>query len=92
VSKAPSFRAGAEAVQGHHQVTIFIRDPQNVATKLSNVFDVNFTTDDPAEVAQLTLDLVMLGNQPPGQYLIDVKWDNESLTSIPLQIQKGAQA
>lgn len=81
-------RAG-DLKEGRHEVTLSVRNPAGQETKLPHSpFPVNFAMDDPAESAQFTIGFVMPSNQPAGLHWIDVKWDGELLTSIPLKLQR----
>ena len=77
----------AGSLSGQHEVAIVIRNPEGRETHYPTKFPVNFRLNDPAEGAQLIARIVMPGNTPAGLYWIDVLWDGEKLTSIPLKLE-----
>ena len=55
---------------------------------LTQPFAVDYAMNDPAEGAQLKLQFLLTGDNPDGLYWIDVRWDGESLTMMPLRLQE----
>lgn len=75
-------------VTGPHEVSMVVRNPTGKETPFPQAFPVNFALNDKAEGAQIVVQFVMPGNAPAGLYWIDVHWDGEPLTSIPLKLVK----
>jgi len=83
----------AGTVTGKHEMSFRVRNPEGKETPFPDKFPVNFAMNDPAEGANATIRFVMPANANPGLYWIDVLWDGESLTSIPLKLvrESGSQ-
>jgi hypothetical protein len=73
-------------VTGEHKLTLNVRNPNEKVTNVPNVLNVNFEKNDPAESAILKARFMMPSETQSGLYWIDVVWDGEVLTSIPLKI------
>ena len=76
-------------VTGQHEVSMVVRNPEGKETPFPEAFPVNFALKDKAEGAQFVVQFVMPGDAPAGLYWIDVRWDGEPLTSIPLKLVKA---
>jgi hypothetical protein len=76
-------RAGA--VSGQHKLSLVMRNPDGKEKEMGQ-FPVNFALNDPVEAAQIKARFVMAGDNPSGLYWIDVVWDGEALTSIPIRL------
>lgn len=73
---------------GRHEVSMAVRNPNGKETPFPQTFPVNFALNDKAEGAQFVVQFVMPADAPGGLYWIDVRWDAEALTSIPLKLVK----
>ena len=79
-------------VSGQHEISLIIRNPEGKETRYPQTFPVIFAKNDPAEGAQLIARFVMPGNTKSGLYWIDVLWDGDVLTSIPLKLIRESES
>jgi hypothetical protein len=82
----------AGSVSGKHEMSIVVRNPDGKKTPFPQKFPVDFKANDPAEGATLNIRFVMPGDAKSGLYWIDVLWDGEALTSIPLRLAKESES
>jgi hypothetical protein len=75
-------------VTGPHTMAIAVRDPENNERVVAQHIPVEFKLDDPAETFVVNLKLVMPNNAPTGRYWINVLWDSELLTKIPVTVHR----
>lgn len=80
-------RAGK--VTGKHELSIVVRNPDGEERRFPDK-TVEFTLGDPAEAAVVSIKLLMPNNAKRGRYWIDVLWDGEALTRIPVSLLEGA--
>jgi methyl coenzyme M reductase subunit C len=79
-------------VRGKHEMRVRLRNPAGKPTDLPQRMPVDFDTDDPATGANIKLHFVMPGKNPEGLCWIEILWDEELLTRIPLKLRREPQA
>ena len=79
-------------VQGKHQMTVEMVSPIEKSVKYPQPFNVDFAMNDPAETATLNIKFVLAGDAPAGRYWINVFWDGEPLTRIPIKLVKQSES
>ena len=84
-------RAGDD-VRGEHAVTLRVRNPEGKETEFPGSYPVRFNKNDPAESTQFNIRFMMNANSQPGQYWLEVLWDGEPLTRIPLRLVKEPES
>jgi len=79
-------RAGS--LTGKHEVSIVIQDPNGTDRPFPQTMPVEFKLNNPAEAAILNIKLLLPNNAPEGLYWINVLWDAEPLTRIPVSLRR----